>query len=67
MGAMVESLQEAAAVGLEASELAAGIQGRLDSCRAWDVRAANFFAAPGRAPFSALEVHILHFVSPGWV
>ena len=57
VGAMVESLQEAAAVGMEASELAAGIQTRLDSCRAWDLQAADFFAAPGRAPLSALEVN----------
>lgn len=56
MMAMVESLQEAAALGFEASELAAGIQARLDTCRAWDQRTADFLAAPGRAPLSALEV-----------
>ena len=61
--AMVEAIQEAAALGMEATEVAVGIQARLDLCRNWELRAADFFTAPGRAPLSALEVDLVFWHS----
>ena len=55
--AMADSLAEASLLGVQESELAQGIQKRLDACRAWEKRGNEFFNAPGRAPLSALEVH----------
>ena len=55
---MADSLAEASAVGAAESDLAAGIRRRLDSAQAWEKRAADFFAAPGKAPSSALEVSL---------
>lgn len=56
--AMVDSLGEAALLGVGSSELAQGIQRRLEACREWEKRGEDFFSAPGRAPLSALEVSI---------
>lgn len=53
---MVDSLAEAAVVGAADTELATGIRSRLDMARAWNSQAEDFFAAPGKASLSALEV-----------
>lgn len=60
VSALVEVLEDAAAMGAEFTELGEGIRQRLERARAWEAEASQFFAKPGRAPLFALEVfHII--------
>lgn len=56
MSALIEIVEEAAAMGAEHSDLGLGVRQRLDEARAWDEEASRFFASCGRAPLIALEV-----------
>ena len=64
ISALVEVLEDAAAMGAECSELGEGVRRRLECARAWEDEAAQFFAKPGRAPLFALEVRSPSLSSP---
>jgi hypothetical protein len=60
MAALVEALEDAAAVGEMEGPLALGIKKRLDDARGWETRAAAFFSTPERCDMAALEVIVYH-------
>lgn len=66
LAALVEALEDAAALGEGEGPLALGIKKRLDDARGWETRAAAFFATPDRCDMADLEVILfllLHMLS----